>query len=239
MVLVTHHDASSRGHDNDTAGMHPFFPSPGLVYKQTSLRRCARCLQGHKSGILACCWEQEEEHDALLAAMSEQLVQLQAACARQLTALDTLHTQVRPGASPSPSACECSRPVHYRVSSWTAINLLDRSSLLDALIVCLRDVIHTSAWCGNAPSLRILDQPTKCPFCILVMPVMQDEQAGLAADQANIEAVCRQREAAEVDFLDGQLKVCGAWHLATFFGLADMWNTHPEGMLRWQTHQNL
>lgn len=69
---------------------------------------------------------QDEEHDALLAAMSEQLAQLQAACARQLTALDMLHTQ--------------------------------------------------------------------------------EEQAGLVADQASIEALCKQREAAEADFLNGQLK---------------------------------
>lgn len=43
---------------------------------------------------LAALAAQEEAHDGLVAAMAEQLAQLQAACARQLAALDTLHTQV-------------------------------------------------------------------------------------------------------------------------------------------------
>ena len=36
----------------------------------------------------------EESHDALVAAMAEQLSQLQGACSQQIAALDTLHTQV-------------------------------------------------------------------------------------------------------------------------------------------------
>lgn len=36
----------------------------------------------------------EESHDTLVAAMTEQLSQLQGACSQQLAALDTLHTQV-------------------------------------------------------------------------------------------------------------------------------------------------
>jgi hypothetical protein len=36
----------------------------------------------------------EESHDSLVAAMTEQLSQLQGACSQQLAALDTLHMQV-------------------------------------------------------------------------------------------------------------------------------------------------
>jgi predicted secreted Zn-dependent protease len=36
----------------------------------------------------------EESHDTLVAAMAEQLSQLQGTCSQQLAALDTLHTQV-------------------------------------------------------------------------------------------------------------------------------------------------
>ncbi len=48
-----------------------------------------------QDAYLAALHQQAGQRDGLLGAMAEQLAALQAACARQLEALDTLHTQVR------------------------------------------------------------------------------------------------------------------------------------------------
>lgn len=48
-----------------------------------------------QDAYIAALHQQAGRRDGLLGAMAEQLAALQAACARQLEALDTLHTQVR------------------------------------------------------------------------------------------------------------------------------------------------